>query len=208
MSSEWVASTATAIVGLAGIAATWLTARSSRHDQQTMLERQHQETREAELREARRSSFTALSGTITNVIWSAEFPTQEVDQIDELRRELSRSLAEVQILGGEAVRQLAGRASAASLRFLANSMEGCERDRKDELSLQARSYLNLLQRIMAGDLGIPPGSSVEEIVRFGKVVRYIDRVHKSSRHGMGNEKVTEPGHVSSGGAEHESDTSP
>jgi predicted LPLAT superfamily acyltransferase len=65
MSSEWVAPTATAIVGLAGIAATWLTARSGRRDQQTLFEKQHQEAKEAALREAHRHSFAALSGTIT-----------------------------------------------------------------------------------------------------------------------------------------------
>jgi hypothetical protein len=207
MSSDWVAPIATAIVGLAGITATWLTARSSRRDQQALHERQHREAKEAALRDARRNAFAALSGTLTNIIWYSTARIPEIDQSDELRGELSRSLAEVQIMGGEAVRQLAAQTSAAALRFLAGVMEGCEQDSKDELSSQAWGYLNLLQRTMASDLGIAPGSSLEDMKRFARVARYVNLVHKSSRNNIDNEKATGPGHSASGEAKHDGSTS-
>jgi hypothetical protein len=205
MSSQWVAPTATAIVGLAGIAATWLTARSGRRDQQALFERQYQEDREAALRDARRNAFVALTGTITSIIWYGTGQTPKIRESFRLQRELSRSLAEVQLMGGEAVRQLAARTSAAALRFLAGAMEECSEERKGELRVEAQGGLSLLQRTMASDLGIPPGSSVEEIKRSLEAVRCVyqmarhaDRKNRYKHNRTGDKKLANPDHADSG----------
>lgn len=57
MAWEWVAPTATAVVGLGGITATWLTARGGRQAQERLQESQRQENRALTLPQERRAAY-------------------------------------------------------------------------------------------------------------------------------------------------------
>jgi hypothetical protein len=62
MAWEWVAPTATAVVALGGIAATWLTARGGRQTQMNLQSAQHLETRRLVEHDNRRSAYIRFAG--------------------------------------------------------------------------------------------------------------------------------------------------
>jgi hypothetical protein len=64
MAWEWVAPTATAVVALGGIAATWLTARGGRESQERLQVAQHDETRKLTMRNERRQAYAEFAGEI------------------------------------------------------------------------------------------------------------------------------------------------
>jgi hypothetical protein len=68
MAWQWVAPTATAVVALGGIAATWLTARGGRESQERLQVAQHDETRKLTRRNERRQAYADFAGEIRE--WS------------------------------------------------------------------------------------------------------------------------------------------
>jgi hypothetical protein len=167
MAWEWVSPIATATVGLGGIAATWLTARAARIDQTKLLRAQLEESRAAALRDARRESFAALSANISDLITYASFANETSDPTESKPavHELARALAEVQILGSEAIRQIASQVVVLVLSYLAERLKGGKKADAVGLVAKIHDSLYILQRIMATDLGLALGSSAEEIAR-------------------------------------------
>jgi len=169
MTWEWVAPTATAAVGLAGIAATWLTARAGRIDQQNMVRTQYEQAGEAALRETRRNAYGALLADLYGTLQSAAFSDSvdygndvnvDADRVHALN--LSRSLAEVKIVGTDMVRQLADTVTSRILIFKAQAIEGGVKSVSPDTSDALNEYLYLLERLMANDLGIPVSTKLEE----------------------------------------------
>jgi len=166
MTLEWIAPTATAAVGLAGIAATWLTARASRIDQRNMVLTQYEQTKDAALRETRRKAYATLLANLYSVSHSAAFvnvPGYNPDKDIALVYDLSRSLAEVKIIGSDPVRQLADQVAARAIGYkgsvLANENED---DAQQKMRDSLRTTLYILERLMASDLGIPVSDAIEE----------------------------------------------
>ena len=191
MSWEWVASTATAAVGLAGIAATWLTARASRIDQRNMVLVQYEKTAEATLRDTRRKAYATLLADIYSLFQSVPFmhmPNFSENTDITLVDNLSRSLAEVRILGSDVVRQLAGQAAAHVLEFRAAAHKNADGSVVTTEILEAvNDSLYLLERMMAGDLGIPVNATMEEAERNIKTLEEATTI-MAFRHGERQKK--------------------
>ncbi len=155
MTWEWLAPTTA--VGMAGIAATWLTARASRIDQRNMVLVQYEQAEKATLREKRREAYARLIADLYSMFHSAAFP-HIPDRSEDLSlvHDLSRSRAEARILGRDAVRQLAEQLVPQVLRYTASVLE---KEREDDDCRKMRKGLNgqlyVLERLMASDLGIP-----------------------------------------------------
>ncbi len=195
MSWEWVASSATAAVGLAGIAATWLTARASRIDQRNMVLVQYEQATEATLRETRRKAYAALLADIYSLFHSVAYmhmPDFDIDADIALARNLSRSLAEVKILGSDVVRQLAGQAGARVLDFraveLAKGPGGVVAAEPPEV---VDELIYLLERVMASDLGIPVNARMEEAERNLKTLREATTIMGFRRSERENKRSSE-----------------
>jgi hypothetical protein len=167
MTWEWVAPTATAAVGLAGIAATWLTARASRIDQRNMVLIQYEQAAEATLRETRRKAYATLLADLHSVFHSAAFTSVPGYSEDvSLEHDLSRSLAEARILGSDAVRQLAEQIVPKVLRYKAERIKARDESityyEYQETRTGINGLLYVLERLMASDLGIPVTGTMEE----------------------------------------------
>ena len=161
MSWEWIGPVATAIVGLAGIAGTWLTGQAARHDQRDLLRMQYDEARESFVRETRRRVFTEFTANLHDLLFKTSLPSKMVnnEQFTSSLQGLMRSYSEVQLLGHDIVRQHAHHilttVSELSLARLRN-----EDQEKLETKLQALNFT--LERLMAADLGIPVNRSSDE----------------------------------------------
>jgi anion-transporting ArsA/GET3 family ATPase len=75
---------------------------------------------------------------------------------------LSRSLAEVKIVGTDMVRQLADTVTSRILLFKALAIEGGAKSVSLDTSDMLNEYLYMLERLMANDLGIPVSTKLEE----------------------------------------------
>ena len=165
MTWEWVAPTATAVVGLAGIAATWLTARASRIDQRNIILSQYEQTGKATLQGMRREAYARLLADLYSVFHSAAFvhiPNEDRDL--SLTHDLSRSLAEAKILGTDAIRQLADQVVPNVLQYKGTALAkvSCQGDVFKKMRSRINTDLYVLERLMAKDLGIPVSDPMEE----------------------------------------------
>ena len=166
MSWDWVAPTATAAVGIAGIAATWLTARASRIDQRNMILVQYKQAEEAALRETRRKAYATFSASLYEMITVASFALDpDFGKAEESLHSVTRSLAEVEILGSDAVRQSARQAAVKVIKYQAIALQNEDGSGipDTELQVDSNEALYLLERLMASDLGISVTASMEEI---------------------------------------------
>jgi hypothetical protein len=84
---EWVGPTATAVVGLAGILATWRVSRGQGAVQVKLLRQEHHEQRRRELLAERRRVYSAMIGELTNI-------EAHIDYHERLRRQFRAGLAE------------------------------------------------------------------------------------------------------------------
>jgi hypothetical protein len=164
MSWEWIGPVATAIVGLAGIAGTWLTGRAARHDQRDLFRMQYDEARESFVRETRRRAFIEFTANLHGLLLYCSTPLKMVS--DEVftssQHELIRSYSEVKLLGHDLVRQHAQHAISAvtdlSLAKLANE----DQEKLTKLQTKLQNIIFMLERLMAADLGIPVNRSGDE----------------------------------------------
>ena len=183
MSWEWIGPVATAIVGLAGIAGTWLTGRAARHDQRDLFKMQYDEARESFVRETRRQVFTEFTANLHRLLLNFSMPSKMVsdEAIISSLHDLMRSYSGVKLLGHDLLRQHAQHSIAAvtelSLAKLANE-EDQEKLTKLEAKLQTITFM--LERLMAADLGIPVNRSGDEMTKDIDTViepmKYMERM--------------------------------
>jgi hypothetical protein len=98
MAWEWVAPTATAVVALGGIAATWLTARGGRESQERLQAAQRDEARKMTMRTERRQAYADFAGEVRE--WRIRSSLQGVftpiveKQASEFREAVAKILSE------------------------------------------------------------------------------------------------------------------
>lgn len=193
MTEQWIASVATAAVGLAGIAATWITGRSARLDQQTALQSQQRENRITTLRAERLSAYSRLTGYIAELHYithqSSLISRRREEKADEddldpwvewadskaspLMQQVFRSFSEVQIIASPEVAALANKAVTDAIRFLAYSGDNNDRKGNAKTTItKARASLVLLQKAMASDLN--------QTVRSEEATGRAETDHKTS----------------------------
>jgi hypothetical protein len=168
MAYEWVGVVATAAVGLAGIAATWMLARANRVDQVRLLRLQHEEERKAALLDTKRKAYGELSANLSALILYAKVPGYDGADIQSLVSDLMRSLGEVEVLGSPSIIQLAPQVTEEVIRFLGLAVVSKEamlnnKDRLAQWSNSVSARLFFMRRLMANDLGISTQHSMEEI---------------------------------------------
>ena len=163
MSYEWVGVVATAAVGITGIASTWLLARANRLDQERLLRMQHEEGRKTVLLDARREAYKALSrdlqDLLTVVTAPEHFDEREFHQLMESANSLSRSLADVDLLGNEVISQLAHGIGIISTEYARTGIRG-NRERVMHKDLVA--LISLMRLVMAKDLGVETRRSMSK----------------------------------------------
>jgi hypothetical protein len=163
MSWEWVGPVATAAVGLAGIAATWFSARLSRGDQRQMILVQQQHATEMALQEMRRNAYaTFISNVYSMTAVSADTNDQAAaDRVLAAAHDLARSLAEVRILGSDAIGELAGQVTDDTLRFRVKHLEAIQKGTAvdEEAGKAMGDRRSRLEHLMAVDLGIKDKTS-------------------------------------------------
>jgi hypothetical protein len=177
MAWEWVGPVATAAVGIAGIGATWLTARDQRGQQLDLLQREHAQQRRLRADEDRRRIYAEVLGGLTEALHKAhargismalatevvETVTGETppvhwvsDAVDENfqandRQEtfadLEQKIAQLGLVGGAEVHDAALAALAAVLKVWGESQTG-----RTKTHSNARGLLNDLRRKMVKDL--------------------------------------------------------
>ena len=175
MSLEWVAPTATAAVGLAGIAATWLTARASRIDQRNAALIQQKQITEEVLKDKRREAYATYLGNLYRVIdvtfWKhvADFDQNVTSAINEMHH----SLAIVNLLGSDWVRQLSEQVASNVIGLVQEgSKEAGEAGEAHADSTEiVKTMLYMLERLMASDLGIPATAPSEEVIKHAETIR-------------------------------------
>lgn len=157
MSWEWVAPVATAAVGIAGIAATWLSARLGRADQHSLIIVQQQHAVDMALREMRRKAYVEFISNvygITSMTAAARNETEGLRGLDAVH-DLTRALAEVRILGSDAVRELAPKVAKDTLSFQALLFESKPTGAMDKAAgKEFGDRRARLEMLMAADLGI------------------------------------------------------
>lgn len=174
MSLEWVAPTATAFVGLAGIAATWLTSRAGRADQREMVRIQHEHASETAIRDMRRDVYAAFAASAYEAIHVMMLESGfDTDEFVVASQKITLRLAEVRIVGSDLVRQAADNVASAILRLQGGCLEKGKGDPEvKELNDTVNDLLYILERLMASDLGIDPYVSVEESNRNVSTLKY------------------------------------
>jgi hypothetical protein len=196
MSWEWVASLSTAVVGLAGIAATWLTARASRVDQRNMILVQHEQATTAALKETRRNAYAAFVTSLYNVISIGLFMgDSNITEAIKVGGELHRSLAEVGIVGSDAIIELAEHAVTEALEYLAAVFqEEKEASGVEEKKAAIDATIFILERLMADDLGIRTHPALEQALRNlgtlesgSQVIDYLRQWRQGTRAKQGGE---------------------
>jgi hypothetical protein len=161
MSLEWVGTVCTAAVGLAGIAATWLTARANRIDQRNLLLAQQRHAAEMALKETRRKTYGQFLSNVYRMTDAsiAAIHTEEPDLVEarDIASDIYQTLAEVRIIGSKEVRALASQVSAGVLRHHAAVLEenASNESVDEEIENNLRKKQSQLERLMATDLGIP-----------------------------------------------------
>jgi hypothetical protein len=190
MSWEWVSSLSTAVVGLAGIAATWLIARASRVDQRNMILVQHEQARTAALRETRLEAYAKFVTSLYNVISVGLFMgDSNITEAIKVAGELRRSLAEVGIVGNDAIIQLSVAATTEALEYLAAVFqEENEESRVQEKKSAIDGTIFILERLMADDLGIRTHPALKQALRDlgtvesgSKVIEYLRQRRQGTR---------------------------
>jgi hypothetical protein len=183
MTLEWIAPTATAVVGLAGIAATWLTARASRIDQRNMMLAQHSRESEGALRETRRNAYSAFLADLYRVFYSTSFVgfsayTYEKDA--DVINDLFRSMAILHIIGSDVVRQLADQIIPQIFFWRGERIDnpGLEETAYKKTTESIKDSLYILERLMANDLGIPLNAppEIEEAVKHVKTLEDVNQI--------------------------------
>jgi hypothetical protein len=167
MSWEWVGPTATAVVGVVGISATWATARGQQKAQMRMQQREHREARNKELRADRRRLYAAMIGelhAVESMLLAAQSDTVEgLSGAEGLARmqTLWRLGGEVTLVSSPAVYQATVDATANALGALAEGVEGVHDGEAYKALLDSdRKLMNL----MIYDLRIAPAASRDDLL--------------------------------------------
>jgi hypothetical protein len=133
---------------------------------------QFEEARWASLREERRDCYAELAANITDIMGRMPFSHENYLQNDQLVRDTARSLAKVELIGSQAVRQIANQVTVMALRGLMDSTEDPEKAPISMSKIRDSSYT--LQRVMASDLGISSISSAEEVRNFIELANQLN----------------------------------
>ena len=172
MAWEWVAPTATAVVALGGIAATWLTARGGRESQERLQDAQRDETRKLTMRDERRQAYADFVGEVRE--WRIRSNLQEtvvtakrdghVIELIPMPQEhalvafaqMLRFAAAIRLIGGHEVVTAVDRVSEALIGPFASILAARLSTEGDQNTLT--KALDLAEKAMANELHLGDGA--------------------------------------------------